>query len=177
MRARHQAIDAMERAEADLKDAKAAEPRRLVDALVNGGDGAEDTLADAERAVQSANTEYERHKRLDDALTEQIAVAQREVAWARGPLNEQIKAIITSSPEVASLLAEREEARRRLNGIDKALQFLAVRADPRVSQSWTAEAPALFDVRASIDPEPLSRWQAALRALEQDADAALPDQK
>lgn len=157
---------AVDETAAKLREAQADESRRLADAFVGGGSGA-DVLAPEAEALNSAKRDLDRLRRTRDALATQVRDAEHAAEGAARRVAEAIRAVVSSDPAVEELLAEHERRRRAFEATYVALALLQHDASlPCARDNWRLEREP--DLTGAAD------WVEALKALETDADAPLP---
>jgi hypothetical protein len=169
----HRAMEAVDAATEVQAKAKTDEPRLVAAAFLGDAvTGVTVELADA--ALEAANAELARLRRGRDALREQELVAERDLEEAAHVLKQAIQAIVQPSPNIAALLAELAEARRRVATLTTLLNFLGGRGMlPRSAAHWDAIPEVTPAVLVAQRPA-LAPWEAALAALESDPAAMLP---
>jgi hypothetical protein len=153
--------------------AKLDEPRQVASAFL-GDPVTGVTVEVADAALAAANAELARLRRGRDALREQELVAERDLEKAARGVKEAMQAIVQPAPEIAAVLAELAEARRRVATLTSLIYFLAGRGMlPASAAHWDAipmrDAAVLASHRSALAP-----WEAALAALESDPAAMLP---
>jgi hypothetical protein len=87
--------------------------------------------------------------------------------------------IVTTSEEYKALVAQHTDAWMRLRTVKEALRTVQSGLHGQLPQRWADEAfrsePLEIRVGYPVDLQLVTAWQTALAALEQDADAELPD--
>jgi hypothetical protein len=152
-------------AEEALKEARAREPRRLVDELLGLVGAKRQTVEEAGTALAAANSEQDRRRRIHALLDEEERAAERELEYARRVRDEAVVAVVASDPATATLLAEFIEARQRVADFQRI--WLALPSRSEDSRAWCR-----FDELP--DRGGAEQWRNAVAALAADADAELP---
>jgi chromosome segregation ATPase len=160
--------DAASAAAAALEQAKADEPRQLVESFI-GGDTAEvaSLVKAAAAAIEEADTRLASARQMRDALDQEEKAAEREVMWAKGKLDDAVRTAVKADPATARLVAAFNEAERVYVSLRQAMGVVGTGRLPKGSEFWDCQHnwPALADG---------SQWKAAIALLETDADAPLP---
>lgn len=164
----------IEAAEEALTKAKEREPSRLVAALVDGEAEQEEsqTADEAESRLTSLRDQQQR-ARLDLALLKhEQKNAATSCSFAVQRRKEAIEKVVRAEGQVERLLALYDGLRARAAALLDAL-FVVSFAAPR---NWRGQVVYDQTLQVSeIDPEPKNKWMAALKALETDPDALLPE--
>lgn len=166
----------IERAEADVEEAKKHEPKRLVAALVT--DGAEPepddspSLEKAEAALAALQQRKAQNRADLDLLENERRDAATACSFAISSRNDAIKGVVCSDESVGRMLAAYQAAQLRTWALLNALHEVAFampkdfQGHPKIEQAVKSE---------EIDLSMRDQWRDALLALETDPDAALPE--
>jgi len=162
---------AADAADHKLAEARADEPRRLANRLINGVDDGTITVELAEDDLKAANDQLTLARRTQQAVMEQAGVIEKDLSFARMTRNEAIAQVVATSPAIAKLLAENAAARKRVRELAAIFGVIGPgRLALPAGRAWDIRVDRdLGDFGGAVAP-----WQAALVALESDADAQLP---
>lgn len=163
----HDAMDALDGAEQELKKAKASESRHL--SAVALGEVTEDMsqIKIAERAVADAQARCDtaRHTRI--ALEQEARATEAEIEKARlYAVEPAIREVIKSEAPVEKLLADFAAVRRDYVMRRRVLEWLASNGEIKLPSGINDEP---HEWTAAREP-----WDAAVSALATDPDAPLP---
>jgi hypothetical protein len=155
-----QATAALERVKREAGSHRAA-------AAMGTAGGAAPSITDARRALEAAEDELEAAKAAAADLAKQQEEAQRQLSWSRP--DDAVAAVIRTDPATKMLLETFERSRRATADLRQAVELVA-------GYFPYAERLALRADRIVNGPPSKQRlaWEAALAALKEDADAALP---
>ncbi|HZL39653.1 MAG TPA: hypothetical protein VFC45_05155 [Pseudolabrys sp.] len=179
------ALRAVDRAEAQLKEAKADEARYL--AAVALGEATEDTnpIKAAERALAESNAQLDRARKTRDALTAEANDATSELDRAKRKIDDAVREVFASEagPTIDATLREAAALQEQLGAKRLFLKFLKDAcfaswppsdAIKPIREFLEARAyPLETSSEASVHPS-LALWRNAHDALATDADALLP---
>jgi hypothetical protein len=158
-----QAREAVEEAEAALKEARKREPQALVAKVL--GDPCGPSVQAALDALTGAKAALDLAEKTRDALDGQLQAAEAELGSANSALKKRIAEVVHSEGAASAVLAEYVEARREVARLHEILSLLSSRNC----------LPAYWDTTVYYPPTNAEApWRAALAALENDADAELP---
>lgn len=153
-------------AQAALNHANREEARQLVSDLLDTS-ATTQPVTDHEAALSRAEAQYSQSVRTAEAIEEALEKALRDMRWAAVQLDEAVSVVAANSPAVAALIAELQEARRRVFGFEAVLDLLRSKNALTPQQRAATAMP-------EADPAPRALWQAALTALAENAAALLP---
>ena len=161
---------ALEDAEAALSNARETARLSLVDAYVDGDDGAAPPakIADAEAALAKARTRQAEMKMIADEL----AARQRAPGWSipNRAVEDAMRAVVKNHLAVRRLCEDFDTARRVFQQHEATLIFLA--GQHCIPSDLIDVAPKAHATRyADADPQ----WVQALEGLKHDADFQLPN--
>jgi YD repeat-containing protein len=163
--------DALQRVTSD-------ERRRLAYEFANDAELA-DPVSDARSRVATAQSEADRLTEVEAALAAEVERTQSALRQLRANQYDEMAQIVCTSDEYGSLIEEHTAAWQRLRTVKTALKTVQSALHGQMPQSFMDEAlraePLEVRIGFPVDPEPIERWAAALAALEQDANAELPN--
>lgn len=155
-------------AETALAEARAHEPRRLVDEALGCAAGGQPTVAEAEAGLAGAKAEADRRRGAQALLDEEERRLHDALRFALGNRREAIGAVIRSDPAFAALFAEFDAALERAADLRSIFNVLGLAMTPRdLDHAALIERPGTG--------RGVAEWRVALAALETDAAAPLPD--
>lgn len=167
-------VPAVPAARAALEDARVAAPAALVDRLLGDAPGAGPSLAEAEAALAEAEKKLADGREARSLLAEEAARAETAVNSAQFAVGNAIRDAVASDPSLAALRAEfTRSARRAL----RCLQALFTAGHKIGAIEAHGLRFAIGEAAAAIGQKTFfhdSEWTAALAALRDDPDAALP---
>jgi phage-related tail protein len=159
------AVEAVEKAEATLKEARARAPKMLVARLL-GDPTSGPTVEEAEQALSDARAALESAQQTRDALDGQRRVAESSIANAHRSVREAVRLVVQAEGAAEPVLAQYIEARREVARLHEVLSLFSSRNC----------LPAYWDSVVYFPPMDADLpWREAFAQLESDADATLPD--
>jgi chromosome segregation ATPase len=167
-------------AEEHLRAHAPNEPQRLALAYLNNQVlDAGITLNDLEDQVARATAEHARLSQVEAALNSEIAESRRRMQDCHGQVHAALSELICSSPELAQLFAELDQAWAKLRGIRKAFDLIttALHGDmpTNLMNKWQISPPLDYNaIGFPLDESAANAWQAALQRLLADAEVPLP---
>ena len=161
------AAEAVEQAEQELAQARKREPERLVSALLGDGGAPHPTVEQCEQALAAARAALERAIRTRDALDGQKTAVEASVENAHRSVREAVRAVFQTEGAANPVLAQFVDAQREMARLREVLSFLS--SKNLLPPYW--DSLTYFPPTAAEAP-----WREALDGLENDADAALPDE-
>src|SRR5262249_47479499 len=139
--------------------AKARAARALFEETTGGM-----SVAEAKAAHATAVEQLEAAETARTTLEREAAAAESEINWAKFKLDEAIIAVVKADPKTARLVARFREVQREFIDLRGAVEKLEGLAITSGITAW----------RDFPDLQARHRWEAALEALREDPDAALP---
>jgi hypothetical protein len=160
--------DAAAEATTALEQAKADEPRQLVESFI-GGTTAEvaSPVRAAAAAVEEANARLAAARQMREALSGEEKAAERELQWAEIKLGDAVREAVKADPATARLVAAFNEAERNYKELQQSLGIIGTDRLPEAAKFWNC-------VHRSEELPNAKQWRAALEALRTDANAPLP---
>ncbi|HLY44339.1 MAG TPA: hypothetical protein VKQ73_02065 [Stellaceae bacterium] len=158
--------------QAELVTAKAAEPERLVDALLGEESTGPSPVAEIERSLRAAAAELEQARAVRAILTEREGAARRSIADAEIELKAARGAVLRSDPAVRALFAELDEAKRRHAELERCCRAIGVLGVPPAHAA--SDAVFLVDDYHVAKLPAVAEWQGAVAQLLIDPDVGLP---
>lgn len=153
-------------AEKALEDAKAAEPARLVGALLEGDDGEQGTkdspIIAAHALVRELRQAEDRAESVLALLSRHEEEAKTELSWALQHRDEALRAAVMADPALQALRDRAATARRELVTYEQCL--IAAGAS---DTTW------LYSLK-EVDAERIDEWRVKVFAMTTDPDAPLP---
>ena len=163
----------IEAAEAALAEARQAEPRRLVSQLLGDDPNPAPAAADVARTLNDAIAAREALAAARETIAAERQSADFSLGLARTARDEAAAAVLRASPGLAQLLAEFDEAGRRYATLRQALRWLATLPRNALTDLQRGRLDLHVDA-LTADPAAITRWDAAVLALQSDAAAPLP---
>jgi hypothetical protein len=166
------ALDAIDAAEALLAEAREDQPRNYVQRLLDDtADGGADLVAAAQSRLSEA---HQKHKVAGDGidlLAAEIKSSEARVRWAKEDVGAAIGEYLRGAPEIERLIAKYDAARSMTATLAVVLGEIE-----RTHHGLPPSARSLDAINRSapIDDALVASWRLAVKALEGDPDATLP---
>jgi hypothetical protein len=159
------AVEAVEKAEATLMEARTRESKMLVARLL-GDPTSGPTVEEAAQSLSSARAALERAQRTREAIDTQQRAAEASMVSAHRSVREAVRNVVQAEGAAEPVLAKYIEARREVARLHEILSLLSSRNC----------LPAYWDSVVYYPPTDADApWREALAALEGDAYAELPE--
>ena len=170
----HRAADvALEAAKAKAKEA-ATPNDALLAAEYMGEDVAVADGKSVKAVLDEAQAKYDRLRGVRAGIERRIEAAEKELATAQRKRDDMVNLVITCSPEVADLVEQFERQRLAVANMQATLMAIGLaRMPPRDNRFGKFDPQVQLDTVNLVGDRNL--WLAAIAALEQDADAPLPE--
>jgi hypothetical protein len=136
--------------------------------------------AEAAAVVERHRSECSRLEEIAAALASEITQSQSRLRSLRGPYLQSLSDVICNSPEFQYLLQELDNCYARARGLRKTFATIQKTCGgylPHAHEIKWQEVPPLNHeaINYPRDEKPAELWAEALRELENNADAVLPD--
>jgi hypothetical protein len=159
----------VEQASAALEDVKREASSHHAAAALGTASGAAPSITKTRRALEAAQDELEAAKAASADLQKQHAATKQSVGIAEMQRNDALAAVIRSDPATQKLIKTFEQAQRQLADLRRAVELVAWHFP------YATRLSLLSDRIDDAAPSGKRReWEAALAALQEDADATLP---
>jgi chromosome segregation ATPase len=179
------ATRAVDRAEEQLKEAKANEPRHLAAVALGEATDDADPIRAAERALTEAQAQLDRARKTRDALTAEASDATSELDQAKRKIDDAIRDVFASEAgaAISSTLCEAAALQEQLGAKRLVLSFLREACfetwppndQLKPIENFLFAPPYPLEASSATRAHPsLAPWRLAQEALRTDADAPLP---
>jgi hypothetical protein len=176
---KHAARDHLIEAEADLDEARQAEPQALAYAFANNQPIDDGLLAEKQAELDTQARAVHRAERVEQAIEAEIEESERRLHRREHDKRAVLAEVVCNSSEFQAILQAQAQAWAVLRtmrhiGIELVLPACAGYAPNAVYSKLQNVEPLENRVGWDIDEKLIEEWRSALAQLATDADAALP---